>query len=278
MSWAVTLGTLFGLLFLSATYSGSETGIYSVSRLQLDVEAEQKRWSARLLRRLLQGDVEAEHKRGSARLWRLLGGDAGLLVALLIGNNLMLEVLTHRFEYALPSGVPVWAREITVALVLTPVVFLMAELVPKDLFRRRPLRLLSLASPLLLVSRILFLPLSLPIQGLSRLLERRFGLDSRRLAGALRREEMFEVLQAGRRAGALTPRAEALAQNVLVLRETPLSQIMVPWERVLTLDLTRSEEEIRRVAERSDYSRLPVVARTAPSGGTESSATNSSPP
>ena len=231
------------LLLLSALFSGSETGMYSVSRAMLDAEAARGRWTPRLLRRLLRKD-------------------AGFLVTLLIGNNLMLELLTHRAElHVLSLGVPPWAREIMVALLLTPIVFFFGELLPKDQFHRRPQRLLLVATPFLAVARVLFLPLAWPIDALSRGLERLLGLESREVTRALRREEMLAVLQEGTRTGALAPRAESLARNVLVLRETPVSKLMVPWSRVRTLDLDVPRQARREAAEPSEFSRLPVVTR-----------------
>lgn len=241
MNTLLVCALLLGFLFLSAIYSGSETGVYSVSRIRLDAEAREGRRAARLLLRLLRDD-------------------AGLLITLLIGNNLMLLILTGEFEERLvPAGLPSWTREIVVALALTPVVFLLGELLPKDVFRRRPHRFLSLAAPVISVSRLLFLPLAAPLVALSVGLERLFGLRRTEVARALGREEMLDILEEGTRTGALAPHAEELARNVLVLRETPVQRVMLPWKKVCTVDLDLSAKEARAVVEESEYTRLPAL-------------------
>ena len=240
--WVIT-GLLF-LLFLSGAFSGSETGVYSVSRARIDGEAAKGRRRSKLLRGLLRDDTQ-------------------LLITLLVGNNLMLELLTHGFDRGVAAGrVPAGTRELFVTLLLTPIVFLLGELMPKDLFRRHPHLFLGWATPLISVARALFFPVVWPLSRLSRVLERALGLAPEDVARALAREEMLEILAEGMRAGALAPQAERLARNVLVLRETPVERVMIPWERVRTVDLDAPADELQGVVRDSDFTRLPALRRS----------------
>lgn len=245
----VVLLFLFLFLFLSGVFSGSETGVYSISRMRLSAEARGGRRSARIVR-------------------RLLGSDSGFLITLLVGNNLMLELLTHGFESKLlPGSLPAGTRAIVTTLALTPIVFLFGELLPKDLFRRRPHRLLLMAGPTLAVARAVLLPISWPLNLLSRTLERALRLGHREVTRAYQREEMIEILQESTRTGALSPRAEELAHNVLVLRETPVEKVMIPWDRVRTVDVDLPDEEARRALEASEFTRLPALSQSADGSG-----------
>ena len=236
-----------GLLVLSAVFSGAETGVYSVSRVRLEAEADEGRRSARLLSRLLRDD-------------------AGLLITLLLGNNLVLELMTHLTEAEVSAaGVPDYLHEVAVMLLLTPVVFLFGELVPKDLFRRRPHFFLGLVAPLVALFRWAVSPVAWPLTQLSVLLERALGLRQEDFVRILRREEMVDLLAESRKAGALEPHAEALARNVLVLRHTPLSKVALPWERVEWIDLELGPLAAREAVVRSDFTRLPVL-RNGPDG------------
>lgn len=232
---------ILGLFCLSAVFSGSETGVYSVSHVQLDAAARHGSWSARLLR------------------W-LMRSDATLLILLLVGNNLAIELLTHRGEALIPADLPPWAHEIFVTLVLTPLVFFLAELLPKDLFRRRPMGLLVLTSPVLLTSYFLFLPLVLPLRGLTLLLERLMGIRDADVSRLLRRRDLQAILEEGTRSGAIPTEARALARNVLSLRETEIRDVLVPWTRVRRLSLTPEDPAAARAdAEKADFTRLPVT-------------------
>src|SRR5262249_54027907 len=156
------------LLLGSAVFSGAETGVYSVSRVRLEAEAEGGRRSAR-------------------QLSRLLRDDASLLITLLLGNTLALELLTELTEATLDrTDLFASAREVVVAAILTPIVFLLGELVPKDLFRRRPHLLLGLVAPWVALFRWIATPLAWPLALLSVGLERLLGLRQEDFARILR--------------------------------------------------------------------------------------------
>lgn len=236
-----------GLLIFSAIFSGAETGVYSVSRVRLEAEAAQGRRPAR-------------------QLSRLMRDDARLLITLLIGNNLALELLTNMTQATVEgSRIPPYTHELVVSLLLTPLVFLFGELIPKDLFRRRPHSLLTLVAPVIAVFRWLVSPLAWPLALLATGLERLLGLRQEDFARILRREEMVELLAEGRRTGAIPPQAEELAHNVLVLRHTPLARVALPWERVERVDLDRGEAAARTAVAGSGLTRLPAL-RTGPDG------------
>jgi len=242
MSWLTFALLLALLLALSASYSGSETGVYSLSRLRLDAEARAGRRSARLLRALLRRDT-------------------ALLVTLLVGNNLMLELATNLVHGRLEASpwMPPGARELVITATLTPLVLVFGELFPKDLFRRRPHQLLGGIVPVLVVSRVLLFPLAWPLVQLATLLERLLGIRETELVRALRREEVLDVLTAGTREGALPEHAAELARNVLVLRGTPVGRVAVPWNRVESLAAEASAAELYERVRRARFTRLPVV-------------------
>ena len=123
MTYTILLLVLAVGLFLSAMFSGSETGLYSVTRSRMEVDVRRGARGARL--------VQALTKRRTA-----------VLITILIGNNVAMELSTHVAGELLPkragSG---FERELYVALFLTPILFFFGEALPKDLFRQRPHRL-----------------------------------------------------------------------------------------------------------------------------------------
>jgi CBS domain containing-hemolysin-like protein len=229
------------LVFLSAVFSGCETGLYSLSPLRVEADAGSRR-SARIIRWLLRNEYT-------------------LLITILVGNNLAIQLLTHVSEHAAErTGVvpPGWI-EVVVTLLLAPVVFYTAELLPKELFRLHPHRLVGIFAPLIAAAKILFLPVALPLRLLSYASVRVMRVERGSLSRALGREAVVELFAEGTREGSLELGAEPLALNVLSLRSITLETEMVPWERVETLDGSAPVEEQRRVATASRFSRLPVV-------------------
>ncbi len=238
-----TLFLFLLLVFLSAVFSGCETGLYRLSPLRVEGDAAHNR-SARVIRWLLRDEYS-------------------LLITILVGNNLMIELLTHVSEGAVSdsSFVPEGWVEISVALLLTPIVFFFAELLPKELFRQRPHLLVGTFAPLIAGAKIVLLPVSIPLGVLSNLATRLMRVESGSLSRAMGREAVVAIFAEGTHRGSLELHAERLATNVLALRGITLETEMVPWNQVEVLDAGAPDEELRRLATRSRFSRLPVVDR-----------------
>ncbi len=234
------LGIALGLFF-SAVFSGSETGLYSLSKPRVDLEAD-------------------EGLRGAGLVRRFVNSRSALLITILIGNNVALELMTLSAEDLLSGrGLSGLQRDLVLSLALTPIVFLFGELLPKDLFRRRPHILMRWAAPILGVCRVAFWPLGVLLLMLSRGLERLFGLKPAELAERPRRHEVLSMLAEGRAVGALEPHAEELAQNALKLRSLPVTRAMIAWNSVLCLDAEGAESQLREAVAASSFTRLPVV-------------------
>jgi len=194
---------------------------------------------------------------------RLLRDEPALLITILIGNNLALELAGHFGDELLAdAGLEGGLRALLVTLVLMPVLFLLGEALPKELFRRRPHGLTYPAAPFVYASRWVYWPLERTLRGLSAVLERLFGLGSGRVVTAGGQERVMTLLAEGRRLGALHARAEVLARNALKLRSTPIARAMVPWERVQRLERERPAEELFERLRASRFTRLPVVDDT----------------
>ncbi len=240
MTYTILLLVLAVGLFLSAMFSGSETGLYSVTRSRMEVDVRRGARGARL--------VQALTKRR-----------AGVLITILIGNNVALELMTLSAEYTFEHHqVVAWKRDVFMVLVLTPVVFLFGELLPKDLFRRRPHYLMRLSAPLLTVFRVIFSPLELILRTLTWILEKLMGFAPEQIVERSGRLELLSVLAEGRAAGALEPHAEELARNALRLRTMRVTLAMIPWKDVISLQREDSDQVQRLAVEGSTYTRLPV--------------------
>ncbi|MEM9383022.1 MAG: CNNM domain-containing protein [Planctomycetota bacterium] len=235
------------LVAMSAIYSGSEIGFYSVSRVQVDLDARSGSWRASVMR------------------W-LMRSEAALLVTILIGNNLALELATHVAESMTirVSGIHDDASvAVIVTIALTPVVFLFGEALPKDVFRQRPHALTGIAAPVIALSRIAFWPLERALRLLTVLLERLLGLEAQDAAPSAGKEALQGFIAEGRRHGVVSERAEALAHNALRLRTIPVRDAMVPWDAVECLDPNEGLDVLFERVRGSRFSRIPVVVREA---------------
>lgn len=226
----------------SALYSGLETGSYQLNRIRLQVARDRS-------------------LPGAATLDRLVHKPATLLSVLLIGNNLAnymgTAAVTRFFE---ASGLGQWAQIAINTAVLTPLLLIFGEILPKDLFARHADRLMYRFAKGLEVSRWLFTWTGLVpvVQGVGNLGIRLFGQQDsvdmthpRRRFGALVKE--------GAGYGVLSLEQTALTDRVLAMSSRKVAQEVVPWRSVHTVRVEDPLQRLRELGHRTGRSRYPVM-------------------
>ncbi len=231
---------------LSAFFSGVETGFYRVSQLRLGIDADR-------------GDPRAVLLSWFAR-------NPGHFVATtLVGNNLANYATTAGIGIGAPAVVvgDAGGVEIVATLLVTPVVFVFGELVPKNLFFRAPFALLHRATPLFGFFYRLLLPVSLPLVLLARLFERLSG-SANQVDALLGRSRLVHALSQGHEHGILTDAQDRLAHGVLAAASQPLREAMTPVTRALGVKLETPTDEALGYAARFGTTHLVVRRGESP--------------
>lgn len=242
MIWA-SLGLAVVGLFLSAFFSGSETGFYRVTKIRLVLDA-------------LGGDVVAR-----GLLW-LTNHPSMFIATTLVGNNLANYLTSLAIvvgtQSLLTNGT--MAAELMVPLLFAPVLFVLGELLPKYLFLHAPNRLLRAVGPAFVV----FVPLFLPISGLlwciNRLMAWFVGETPERVRLTLARRELQQALDEGHEVGLLHPAQRELARGISAVAAQPVLQYSVPPANVPRARGDMSREEIRTLARRFRIAEVPIEA------------------
>jgi putative hemolysin len=239
---ATYAGVALAGLLLSATYSGLETGLYTLNRVRLAVRADRGNRAARRLRAML----DAPSK---------------MLATLLLGNNIA--------NYAGSFGVaglltiygftPVQVIVINAAI-LIPLLFIGGETLPKDLFRTHTDHWsYTWAGFLTWTARVLTWTGLVPlVRGFGALVSRLIGGDAS--AAMTARQRVSQLIKEGVRTGALSEEQTSLADRALALRDVTVVGEMVPWPRVAAIGADATREQRRRFLRRHTHTRSPVVA------------------
>lgn len=237
MIWVIVV-LLIGL-FLSAFFSGSETGFYRATRTRLALDA-------------MSGDQTAR-----GLIW-FTNNPALFVATTLVGNNLA----NYITSWAIVWGTSlIWVNhsyslDLVISILMTPIIFVYGELMPKNLFFRAPNRLLQLAGPLFLVFALLFAPLAAVLWGLGRLLEQLVGESPERLQLRLVRSELKRVLSEGHEAGVLAPTQRQMADGMFEVATRPLDRYCQPMSRLAVVRESMSKQEMLRIARRRSSSVL----------------------
>jgi putative hemolysin len=212
---------------LSAFFSGSETGFYRVSTLQVTLQKQS-------------GDAVA------SRLYYFVTHPERFVATTLVGNNVANYLTTLAIGLIVAS---VWdkstgAAEILATLMLTPVIFVFGELIPKILYYRSPMSLLRSGSVTFSLCYYLFLPLSYPLIRVSRWISRFGASDKRPIEVVFGRNRLYGVLEAGEREGILTELQRNLAENVMQVASLPVELSMTPASTVQGVGEDATMEEV----------------------------------
>ncbi len=244
MSAGLLLAVLVFLL-LSGFFSGVETGAYRVHPVRLQLR----------------------HGRGDGvarRLRRLLEDRQGLLATTLIGNNLSNYGVTVSTAMLLSGWDPTLADhtiELYTTLILTPVIFVFGEVVPKNWFREEADRLMSACSlPLAAFHRLMHWTGAVPLlMWLTRCMLRWWhrGVDWNPPVHP--RQEMISLLREGVAEGALTREQSRLIDGVLSIANIHLGSVMIPSSKVVTLPPDAGRREVLEIMSRHAFTRYPVV-------------------
>ncbi len=244
--WTLLAAGLLG----TALFSGLETGLYFINRVKLEVRAAHgpRRRGARILRR------ELEHPER-------------LLATNLIGTILFSDLaaagaseLLHGWGYTDLAAIAVNV------LVLTPLLFVFAETVPKEMFRLEADGLTYVFGPFLAatragLTRIGVLPLvRLLVGGATRII----GGEGEAGLALSSRERIATMIKDSAGSGALSESQAGLVDRALAFERMTLADAMTPWQEVRTIPGDWARDQVVRLLSRERRGLLPVVARGAP--------------
>lgn len=236
--WLLTIAGVLGC----GLFAGLETGVYSLNRVRLHLLAHKP------------------HSR-AAVLAALLAHPARLLASLLIATNLATNLATSSLAYILHEhGLSEWQVIMVDVLIMTPVFFIFAETLPKDLFAVYADQLVYPFARMLRLLNDLFRAIGLLtlIMGVSHLVTR--------LIGAHKDNEVFGprwqvhlLVREGVGHGLLSDEQSVIVQRVMALEDRQVRDEMVVFSKVITVGIDDDPQIIWDLCSRGGRSRLPVV-------------------
>lgn len=232
----LTLG-LAGCVF----FAGMETGVISVNRLRLRHLVRHKVRGAKIVEEfLLKPDL--------------------LLGTTLVGNNLCAisgSVIAASMGYRLGG-----AAGTTIATVIfTVVLLIVGEYLPKAWFQAFPARrTLPLAPLLYAVSRVLY-PLSTVFIAIAKVVVPTPAQEKGKPQPFVTREELVHLAEEGERSGVLTLDERRMINNVMELKTTTCSEIMVPLANITSVFADQPASEVLDLARAKEFNRFPVFDR-----------------
>ena len=239
----LTAAAIFGLLLLSAFFSGSETALTAASRGKLRAQAD-------------------KGSSGAAAALAVKEDDERMIGTLLLGNNvvniaaasLATALLTRRFGAA---GVAL------ATVVMTVLVLVFGEVLPKTLAITIPEAAAARVAPAIRLLMWLFGPVISLVQSLVRGVLAVFGVRTEPGGHVLSvHEEIAGAIALGHSEGAMEKEDRDRLLGALDLAQRTVSEIMKHRSRIEMVDADRAPAEIVAQVLASPHTRLPVYRGT----------------
>ncbi len=232
---AIGTGAVLGLLAVSSFFSGTETALF--------ILANDRRAAGRS--EDLDHRVRALLSRRHALLTTLLLGNVGANLALAIGG----AVLVSRW----------WPGQSWLnVLVLTPIIVLVAEIMPKALATAWPRPWARAALPLLAVFGWIVAPIRIGYAAVVGWLARRLGADPDRWQIALGTADLLDLIGTGAASGALDEMEREIIEAVFELDDKTVERLMTPRTEMFSLPLTLPWDDLVKRCRESERARVPI--------------------
>ena len=228
-SMVFRLALLGVLLFCSAFFSGSETALFSLSRLDLQ-------------------QLRRERNPQSEALHALLDQPRRLIISILTGNELINIAATVNATSILVTLYGGERAGWISIIVMVPLVLLFGEMTPKTIAVSNPVRFSTavVAGPMSLWVRLVA-PLRQVIRLVSDRLTTKIVGEEKAAESLLNIDEFLTLVEQVAQGGELDATERALINNLLEANETEIVEIMTPRTRTdfLNADLSATDMIVR---------------------------------
>ena len=228
------------LLMISAVCSASETAFSSANRIRLK-------------------NMAASGSKRAAKALAMAEDFDKPLTAILIANNVVniasSSLATVFFTQRFGSG------SVGIAtLVMTVLVLIFGEILPKSLAKENSERFSVFMAPLLSVFIIVITPLIWLFSGIKRLVIRLVG--RREEQPSVTEEELKYIIEEIEDEGVLEEQESDLVRSALEFDEITISKVLVPRIKIIGIERGSSPESIKDIFVQTKFSRLPVYEGT----------------
>lgn len=235
-------------LILSAFFSGMEIAYLSANKLRLELDKQSDPFNSRLLRIVTKNPAQ-------------------YIATMLVGNNIVLVIFGISFTMLADSLLDINPDSFFTLLIQTLIsaiiILLLAEFLPKTLFRLFPNTLLKFLSLPLSFFYFIFYPISKFVIGISNLLLKkifRMKVNKNSASLVFSKIDLDDFISEQEKRIALrdesVEKEVILFRNVLDFSRVKLREIMIPRTEIEAVDISSDPEDIKQKFIEAGYSRI----------------------
>ncbi|MCG8691442.1 MAG: HlyC/CorC family transporter [Minwuiales bacterium] len=233
-----SLLAIFVLLLLSAVFSGSETALTAASRARMHL-------------------LEQEGDRRAAIVNRLSQSKARLIGGILLGNNLV-NILASALATSVLISVLGDAGVAVATLIMTLLVLIFAEVLPKTYALHNPDRMALAVAPVIRPVISVFSPITSTIQAIVRGTLHMVGVDIHAAQNVDATGEIRGAIQLHTQEGAMVKADRDMLDSILELDEVQVAEVMIHRSNMALIDAGEPPEAVVAQVLDSPYTRIPI--------------------
>lgn len=230
---------LFVLILMSAFFSSAETAFISCDKFNI--------------RQLVQ-----EGSKHAKRVTKILENKDAMLSAILIGNNvvnLSASAITTTLVYEIYGD-----AYVSIATgILTVVVLLCGEIMPKTLAGKYPEKISMIYSPVLSVLIFVLTPIICIVNFVNKIVMKLFNINTSSVEPVVTEDVLKTMLDMSLEDDQIEEDEHEIISNVLELNDACARDIMVPRSNVVGIPVTSSYEKVVETFKQERYSRLVIL-------------------
>ena len=235
-------------LILQALFAGYETGFVSSNPIRVRYMAED------------------EGVPRAARLLRYINKPDQMLTTLLIGTNLMVMTCTLAISFEvtyldqwLPPRMTGVIEAVISTAIVTPIMLVFAEILPKSVFRTHPTRLALALLPIIQFFYTLLSPLAAPVSWATSGVLRILGGKHQHISPLMSSlEDVRDLVAESVDHGTIEPEEQEMIHSVIELQDTTAKEIMVPRIAIEALPDTAARSELVALFVETGRTRIPI--------------------
>ncbi len=231
---------IFFLLLLSGFFSSSETAITRVS----DVKIYQ--WGENKSKKFIKAK-------------ELMKSREKVIGILLLGNNIV-NILASALATSILIGLFGDKGIIYATLIMTALIFIFSEVLPKTYAIREPEKLVLYASPVIKIFTIILSPINFLVQNLVSSI---LNIASKETKNNDWRQNLRGAILLANNKGDVRKRDRIMLESILDLHEIKVSEIMTHRKNIEAINVSENTEVIIDLSLKSRFTRLPLWKENA---------------
>jgi len=235
--WAVS--SIVALIFISAFFSGSETGLTTASRARLT-------------------ELEKRGSKRAAMVLKLTETPERLIGALLLGNSLA-NITASAVATAALVKVFTDAGAVIASVIMTVIILIFAEVMPKTYAIAYPDKVATTVAPIMRLIVAILGPIVMTVEYIVKKTLMLFGVDTSNVESILSaHDELRGAIDLHHKEGTFVKKDRDMLGGILDLKDLEVADIMVHRTKMTMIDGTEPIASIIQQVFKSGNTRLPV--------------------